>query len=449
MSSRSIFSVFLLGLALTVQARAEFLLPHMDAEAAFPLRLYRYGRIHNGGLGSQRDLKVDLRDAQVNSPKSVRFSEDGRKIYINSLEGGQTLVYSWPDLQKLKTIDHKFDSSNDHLFHNEKTVFNNPYFQSNFPDGNPNHFTGKPVESELSHRGRWLWIPYYRRSFDDYGQSPSAVAIVDTQRDEIVRVMPTGPIPKYVAASPDGRWVAITHWGDNTIGLIDTSSGNPDKFRYVAQFVVEQKLSQADKAHTDRDRTCGFCLRGTVFTPDSRTLIVARMGQGGIAGFDVQSGRYLGTLMNIASTPRHLVLSPDGQTLFASSNVAGVLSRLPVQDVVQALEAARGQRSPGPKWQEVTVGSGARTVHISDDGLMLYVAVNQSSELVAVDAQQFKVKARLKIDPYAVGLAVSPDGGSVLLTSQGHNGRGGNAVNLIRVESPLVARQKSKTGESY
>ena len=51
--------------------------------------------------------------------------------------------------------------------------------------------------------------------------TPGAVAVIDTTRDEIVRVMATGPISKYVKASPDGHWLAISHWGDNTIGLID------------------------------------------------------------------------------------------------------------------------------------------------------------------------------------------------------------------------------------
>lgn len=236
------------------------------------VRLDRFGRISAGGGGG---LRVNIRDPEVNSPKSVRFSADGKKFYVNSLEGSQTLVYSWPELMKLKTIHHNFGRQEAGLFGGETTVFNYPYFQSR---ADVNVFRGKPVESELSHQGRFLWIPYYRRDFDSSGQSPSAVAIVDTATDEIVRVMPTGPIPKYVAASPDGTYVAVTHWGDNTVGLIDTTSGDPRAWRYVAQLTVETQMSQVGKGGTDRDATCGFCLRGTVFTSDSQYLFVARMG---------------------------------------------------------------------------------------------------------------------------------------------------------------------------
>jgi len=394
------------------------------------VRLERYGRIHNGGGGAP--LRVNIRDGEVNSPKSVRFSADNRKIYINSLEGAQTLVYSWPDLVKGKTIDHRFGPHNAHLFDGETTVFNYPYFQSR---GDVNTFRGKPVESELSHQGRFLWVTYYRRDFDSSGQSPSAVAIIDTATDEIVRVMPTGPIPKYVVASPDGRYVAIIHWGDNTVGLIDTSSGDPRNFRYTSHLTVEAQMSQAGKGGTNRDATCGFCLRGAVFTADSQHLLVARMGQGGVAGFHIPTKRYLGSVMNVKSTPRHLVLSPDGRTLYASSNVSGYISGVPASEVIAHLERAGGKRVPGPSWKGVAVGSGARTVDISNDGQFLFVAVNNSSELVVVHAPSLNVLSRIKVDPYAVGLALAPDNSAVILTAQGRKGKGGgNSVNLVAVD---------------
>lgn len=411
---------------------------HAQSDDAF-LRLEHVARIRN--FDAHDRLRFDVKDSEIYSPKSVRFSANGKKIYINSLEGGLTVVYSWPGLQKLKTIHHRFTNRDSHLFFNETTVFNYPYFKDS-PSGDPNVFTGKPVESELSHNGRYLWIPYYRRSFDTFGQSPGAVAIVDTRTDQIVRVMPTGPIPKYVSASPDERYVAITHWGDNTVGLIDTSSGEPALFEYVDHFTVEEKLPQNTLAGTDRDKTCGFCLRGTVFSPDGDYLLVARMGKGGVAGFHIPTRRYLGSVMNIRSTPRHLVLSPDTQTLYASSNYLGYVSKVSLKSLIASLEAAGGRRVNGPRWDEVSVGKGARTLDVSHDGSLLFVAVNDTSELVVVDSASLQIITRMTVDPYAVGLAVAPDSSAVILTSQGRSGRGGNSVNIITVErlgaSPLV-----------
>ena len=208
----------------------------------------------------------EIHDPEIYSPKSARFSANGKKLYINALEGGKTVVYSWPQLKKLKSISHRFTAKNANLFFGETTAFDYPYY-STAPSGDVNQFMGKPVESELSADGKYLWIPYYRRDWDSSAQSPSAVAIIDTETDQIVRVMPTGPIPKYVVASPDGRYMAIIHWGDNTVALIDVSSGDPARYQYVAHMTVENQLDQGPLSGTDRDDTCGFCLRGSFFSP--------------------------------------------------------------------------------------------------------------------------------------------------------------------------------------
>jgi DNA-binding beta-propeller fold protein YncE len=395
------------------------------------VQLTPYARIQN--LRSNTGNANDIYDRQVYSPKSALFSADGRKLYINSLEGGQTLVYSWPDLKKMKTINHTFNAKNDFLFQGESTAFGLPFFTSS-ADGNPNHFMGKPVEMALSHQGRYLWITYYRRSYDSSAQSPSAVAVVDTETDQIVRVIPTGPIPKFIAISPDNKTAAIIHWGNNTVGLMDISSRDPKDFSYKGLVTIEHSLDQSDLANTDRDRTCGFCLRGAVFDQSSHYLFVARMGGGGVAGIDVTTNEYLGTTSNFPPTPRHLALTSDQQNLIVSSNVGGYLSKVSVKSMIAALTEAHGRRVKGPTVQSVFVGVGARTVEVQQNGPLALVAVNNDVQLVAVDLQQMKVVARQSIDPFPVGLAISRDDQFAVVTSQGRGGHGGNAVNILRIE---------------
>lgn len=376
---------------------------------------------------------ADHYDTDIYSPKSARFLKDGSKMYVNSLEGLKTVVYDPRTLTKLGAIEHTFGPESAPLFHGETTIFDQPYLMKS-PSGDVNQFSGKPVESDVSHGGKYLWVPYYRRDFDVGAGSPGAVSIIDTATDRIVRVMPTGPIPKYVAISPDDHWAAISHWGDNTVALIDISSGDPDKFAYRSErMVVEHVLDQAGLTGMDRDAACGFCLRGTVFTPDSKTLLVARMGNGGIAGFDVDSNAYLGTVEGMRETPRHLVISPDGKWLYLTSNRAGTVGKIALSAVIERLKTAAGERVPLEGWQEVDVGSGARTLELSPDGRTLFAAVNGSAEVVAVDAATMTVIGRVRADSYTVGLAVSPDGKQVWTTSQGRGGKGGNSVCVFSV----------------
>lgn len=376
---------------------------------------------------------ADHYDPDVVSPKSARFLPDGSKVYVNSLAGKRTVVYDPRRLARTATIQHVFDADDAPLFYGLRTVFDYPYLDS-APGGDVNRFAGRPVESALSHGGRYLWIPYYRRDFDRNANSPSAVAVVDTRTDAVVRVFPTGPLPKYVTASPDGALMAVIHWGDNTAGLIEVGSDAPEDWRYRPnRLVVERALDMRNLSGIDRDHDCGYCLRGSVFTPDSRTLLIARMG-GGIAGFDVATGSYLGTVTGERPSPRHLVLSPDGMWLYASLNNAGYVGKIRLRSVLDGLGQAKGGKVRLADWEQVHVGPQARTLDITGDGRWLFVALQGSSEVVVVEAATMKVAARVRADAHAVGLALAPDGRSVWVTSQGSDRVGGNSVCVFRVD---------------
>ena len=394
-------------------------------EAASGAGLKRTGRIQALGPTGRPG---DLYDGGVRSPKSAAFSPDGRKLYINALEGGQTLVYAFPSLKRLAAITHAFDTGDAALFQRETTVFDYPFF--NGREGNRNVFAGKPVEMAFSHGGRYLWVPYYRRSYDPNASSPSAMAIIDTRSDRIVRVMPTGPLPKYIAVSPDSTVAVVTHWGDNTLGAIDIRGDDPAQFRYVGHWTVEYRMP-VEGLEGNRDSNCGFCLRGTVFTPDGKTVLVARMGGGGLAGFEASTGRYLGTLLDFVPNPRHILISPDGRTLYASGNQSGAIGRYDLSAMLRALAGAGGKRIVGPGGETLAVGRGARTIALSPDGRTLYAAINNESRLVKVDLAGWRVVDRAAVDPFTVGLAVSPDGRTIVTTSQGRSGQGGgNSVGL-------------------
>ena len=154
--------------------------------------------------------ETETLDKDIHSPKSVNFHPSGRKYYVNSLEGGKTVVYDFRTGEKLKVIRHRFDSSDSALWAPESGLF---HFNHSYE--HPERFDGKPVESTFSHDGRYLWIPYYRRSYDLNAQEPSAMAVIDTSTDEIIRMFETGPLPKMVATSPDGTRLAVTHWGND------------------------------------------------------------------------------------------------------------------------------------------------------------------------------------------------------------------------------------------
>lgn len=370
-------------------------------------------------------------DIDINSPKSVTFSADGKLFYVNSLEGCRTVVYDSETLEKKHVINYRFDSGQGPLWAPPSGYY--PF--THYSDGQHRPFQGKPVESTWSHGGRYLWVPFYRRTFDLNAQDPSAVAVIDARTHEIVRMFETGPLPKMVATSPDNKYIAVTHWGDNTVGLIDISSDDIADWHHLSPVTVGRKLSLNYSLTTpvNRDSNSGLLLRGTVFTPDSRYLLVSGMA-GPMSVIDVAGRRYLGYVDNVYSV-RHLAIN-DGM-VYGSCNTAGKVLRFSLDSLYSAIE--RMERFPakinlGGKVASCKVGSGARTLEMSPDGRYIFVACNSSSAIYVVDSHAMEVVASLRADSYPVGLAISPDGKLLVSTSQGRKGHGGNAVNLFRVE---------------
>ncbi len=422
------FFLFFLGLLLAMPVWAQTEHPALgtqvsSADGSFTITLQ--SRKQNYSYAESATLDKDIR-----SPKSVNIHPNGKKFYVNSLEGGKTVVYATGSNDKLKVIEHEFTEADSLLWAKPSGLYPFTHYKKNL-----NTFRGKPVESAFSHQGRYLWVPYYRRSYDINAQDPSAVAVIDTRTDSIVKLMETGPLPKMVAVSGDNRYVAITHWGNNTVGIINIEGKTPDDWYYENCVTIQKKLvlNYSLTASVNRDVNSGLCLRGTVFTPDGRYLLVGCMGgNGGIAVIDLKDFSYKGHVYGMKTNLRHLVIR-NGY-IYLSINKEGYIQRVPLETFYEAINQMENQRVTLKEWENCKVAAGARTIDITPDGRYVVAACNFSSRLVVVDTESFQEIARIKADSYPVGLDISKDGRYVYTTSQGRDGAGGNCVDIYQME---------------
>lgn len=371
---------------------------------------------------------TDVFDKNINSPKSVNILNEKKKFYVNSLEGNTTGVYSLEDFSLIKTINHKFNEKNQNLF------CENTYFDYKFRtrSNNLNYFDGKPVEGCFSHNGRYLWVTYYRRSYDLMAIDPSAVCIIDTETDSIIRVMPTGPLPKMISCSPDNKTIVVTHWGDNTIGLIDISSNNPNDFSYLKNIVIDYRLSLNFNLDSviNRDNECGLCLRGTVYTPDSKYIFIGKMGSSSMAIVDVANRKYIGSVSGMKSNMRHLVI--NNSFLYVSINKSGFVQKTSLNKFISHF-TEETKNKPYSDWQSIYVGEGARTIVVEKSGKYLFAAINNKSKIAIVRTEDMQVIGECKTDSYPVGMDISQDGKWLIVTAQGKPGGGGNSVMIYEV----------------
>ncbi len=397
------------------------------------VRLKLVARIQ--GYNRHPKSKLDFFDQAINSPKSALILEKTvggkniKKLYVNNLEGGVTSVYDMNDsLKKIGEINHNFTESDSALF--KETDF--PGYTFNLKKDHPNVFSGKPVEMCLSNNGKYLWIPYYRRDYDKQATEPSAIALIDADSDKIIRVFPSAPLPKMIACSFDNKYIAVTNWGDNTVHLIDISSGNPQQFHYAAHFVVDYRMKLNFNKPVNRDSACGLCLRGTVFTPDSSYLLVGRMNGGGIAVFDLKTKKYLGSVFGTKNNVRHLVI--NGDYLFLSSNQDGNVEKTKWKDILGFFLAdLKSHRKPYKQWQTAFTGLGARTISVTEDGAYLFANANKESKISIVRTADMKTIGSIKADPYPVGMVLDKSNKYLVVTAQGRNDKGGNSVMIYEI----------------
>ena len=364
-------------------------------------------------------------DNSIYSPKSVIFLKNG-KMYVNSLEGFSTSVYKTDTWERLSIIKHKFDGDSAILKHD---IPFNYKFDSDFKS--INNFSGKPVEFTTSSGGKFLWVSYYRRSFDKNATQPSGLALIDTSIDKIIALFPTGPLPKMLVASDSSHKLAITHWGDNTVGILNINGDNPDDYKYEKHLIVGKKLelSYGNGEKINRDKNCGYCLRGTVFSEDGRLLFVGRMGgDGKIDVFRTSDFGHLGYIDNSKNNVRHLVIRDN--ILYISTNITGYVQKASLENIDEKFVASK---SISLEWTSAYVGKGVRTISVSKEGKYVFAAVNNESKIVILDGRTLDILGTISTDSYPVGMDISEDNKWLAVTSQGKSGKGGHSVSIFEI----------------
>lgn len=211
-----------------------------------------------------------------------------------------------------------------------------------------------PVAGDDCNRGRW----------DD-----SFVYRIDLNTLAIDEVIPVGAVPKFLAVSPDGRWLVVSNWCSFDVSIVDLGT-------------MEQRRVDV-----------GRHPRGIAITPDSTTAYVTVMGAGRIDRIDLETGAKEG-FDQAGPSPRHLLLSPDGGALYVTNNLSGE---------VRILDAVTGELR-----RRVRVGDQPRTMAMAVDGASVYVVLYRENAVVKLRADDLGVLSRHATGARPVGVTVDP-----------------------------------------
>ena len=255
-------------------------------------------------------------------------------------------------------------------------------------------YRGAPVEAAFTSDGSFAFVSNYRMygpGYDPHAGSDSCrkdqgqdsfVYRIDTTTFDIDRVYPVGSVPKHLAVTPDDRLLLVSNWCGFDTTVIDLAT--------------DERVASVD---------VGRYPRGIAVTSDSDTAYIALMGSTDIAvinlsallsenipsALDASVRTYI---RGVGVSPRHLVLSPDDETLYVT---------LSGEDAVVAVDLNSGQVI-----QRVHTGHAPRSMDISTDGTALYVVNYESDTMSKIRTRDLTMLQKLDTTPKPIGITYDP-----------------------------------------
>ena len=299
------------------------------------------------------------------SPKSIVHSGDGLFFAQNMMYNHTITVYD-RNYKLIKTIKDEINLA-DYGYND----YNNTY-------------KGAPVEVAFSHGGQYAWVSNYLmngKGFDKAGEDncaksdcydPSFLYKINTKTLEIEQAIKVGAVPKYVAVSPDNKYVLVTNWCSGDVSVVDVAHG--------------KELLRID---------LGPHPRGIVIDKNSQHAYIAIMGGTHIADLNL-SNLKLSWLVKVGVTPRHLCLDPvDNRYLYATLNNEGNVVKV---DLVTNKVVKKCYSGKAP-----------RSMTISDDGAYLYVVNYLSNTVSKIRTADMVVTEKQKTNQHPIGITYDAD----------------------------------------
>ena len=246
---------------------------------------------------------------------------------------------------------------------------------------------GGPVEAAFTPDRRYEYVSNYSMYGPGFGHpghdvcSPSSgydrsflyrINLTTLAIDQAIEV---GSVPKYLAVTPDGRYVLVSNWCSYSLSVVSVASGKEIKRLHLGAYP-----------------------RGIAVNSSSTTAYVAIMGSTEIAKVHL-SDFSVSYIHDVGSGPRHLVMDPAGRYLYVTLNGAGMVAKLDLRTDRVVRRVATGQRP--------------RSMTIAPDGRSLYVVNYESNDVSKLRTSDMHVLQTVQTPVHPIGIAYDAHTGDV------------------------------------
>lgn len=212
-------------------------------------------------------------------------------------------------------------------------------------------------------------------------------SLIDLPSGRLAATLPTGTAPHEVAVSPDGRWAAVTNYGDaqapgRTLTILDLQ-------RVRAAGTVD--LGEYRRPH------------GIAWSRDGRTVVVTVEANRSVLVIETGDWQVMQAIPTDQQTSHMVALAPDGRRAYVASIGSGSVTML---DLVR-----------GTRLKVTSTGAGAEGIDVAPDGRTVWV-VNRAANTVSVlDAGSLDTLATVPSADFPIRVRFTPDGRFALVSN--------------------------------
>jgi YVTN family beta-propeller protein len=200
-----------------------------------------------------------------------------------------------------------------------------------------------------------------------------SISFVDLATGTEVARRQTGPNPHEIAASPDGKRIAVVAYGGGSIDIFDVD--RRERIRSV-------ELAPNSGPH------------GIIWLPDGRILATTERAQTlSIVSPDLAS---VSTIPTEQAGSHMVAISPDHRRVFVANIGSGTASVIDL--------------TSGRKLRDVQVGNRPEGIAVTPDGRQLWVTEVGGDAVHVFDAATLQRLAKLETGNQPIRVAISPDG---------------------------------------
>lgn len=247
----------------------------------------------------------------------------------------------------------------------------------------PGKYLGGPVEAAFSPDRRYVYVSNYsmygpalsRQGHDVCSPAdhydPSFVYRINVAAKHIDQVIRVGSVPKFVAVTPDDKYLLVSNWCSYALSVVNVRTGKQVRLIPLGPYP-----------------------RGIAVNPSSTTAFVAVMGSTEIAKINLRTF-HVHWIRDVGDGPRHLVMSPTGRWLYATLNADGTVAKI--------------NPRTGRVVARVATGTEPRSMAMAPDGRSLYVVNYDSGTVSKIRTSDMTVIQTVPTNSNPIGITYVPD----------------------------------------